>query len=104
MKKIEFNVTVLVLTLCAMPSFAWAFEISAGSRSCVISSDSGVKYLEDGIAGEISRKAFQACPGQAVRQVSEIKFDAKRVDDGNCEAFDEVVTGSGDFECIPSSR
>ncbi len=92
---------IVTFTFFILSSQAWAFEISAQEHSC--GGESGIQYLENDLQGQIATKAFQACNGQAVRQISAVKFDAKRVDDGNCEAFDELVSGTGEFECVPAS-
>jgi len=92
---------IVAATFFILSSQAWAFEISAQEHSC--GGESGIQYLENDIQGQIATKAFQACNGQAVRQVSAVKFDAKKVDDGNCEAFDELVSGTGEFECVTAT-
>jgi hypothetical protein len=103
MKNSRINSLVFGFAFCflASPGLTYAFEISAQNHSC--GGDSGIQYVEKDIAGQIALQAFQACSGQAVRQVSAIRFDAKRVADNNCEAFDELVTGTGEFECVPGN-
>lgn len=95
------KIMIVAAAFCILSPQAWAFEVSAQEHSC--GGDSGIQYLETDIQGQIATKAFQSCNGQAVRQISAVKFDAKRVDDGNCEAFDELVSGTGEFECVPAS-
>jgi len=93
--KVAMGAVGFALFLSAQPVFA--FEISFQDQSCGISA---LQYLENELAGQISAKAFQTCNGQAVRQVSPIRYDVGKTDDGLCEAFDEVVTGTAEFECL----
>ena len=102
MKNLKIRTHVIGLTFCALAAPAMAFEISVQNHSC--GGESGIQYVENEIAGQIAAKAFEACIGQAVRQVSSVQFDAKRTADNNCEAFDEVITGTGEFECVPVGR